>query len=776
MIGKTISHYKILEKLGEGGMGVVYKARDLKLDRVVALKFLPATHVDSPEERARFQQEARALSSLNHPNIATIHDIDEVDGQRFIVLEYLSGGTLKSKIESLQSSAQFLSFTHIAEYAFQMAEGLAHAHRHEVTHRDLKTENMMLTEDGTVKITDFGLAKLRGGPHLTQSGSTLGTAGYMSPEQVRGEDLDHRSDIFSLGIIFFELTTGRLPFRGEHVAALSYSIVNENPLPIDTLRTAVPSSLASIIARCLEKEKEKRFQSAEEIVVELRNVQSPAARTTRKPLKLRWLVAAILGISLIILLYVSLPLKPAPEKEKSIAVLPFVNMSPDKEDEYFSDGMTEELINALSKIEGLHVAARTSSFVFKGKTEDISKIGQQLHVNTVLEGSVRKAGTKLRITAQLINVADGFHLWSETYEREIRDVFTIQDEISRTIVGALKVKFAGKQAAEFVKHSTENLEAYNLYLKGRYYWNRRTEDGFKKAIDYFNQAIEKDPAYALAHAGLADCYNLLSVYGLMPPKESVPKAKAAAQKALEIDNRLAEAHEALAHGIMLYDWNWSEVEREYKRAIELNPGYATAHQRYAIFLAALGNLNEAMLEIKRAQELDPLSLIITTDVGLMYFHNRQYDQAIEQCRKTLEIDSTFSVAHFTLGLVYGQMNRLNDAVTEFKKSITFSGGNPFMLAALGHAYAMSGKTREAQKILADLEKLSTQRYVPPYSRAAIYAGLGEKDQALQWLERGYEEKSVWTIHIAGWRFDPILNSLRSDPRFSALLKKIGLEK
>ncbi len=778
IVGQTISHYKILEKLGEGGMGVVYKAQDLKLDRLVALKFLPQQLLASPEEIARFQQEAKAISALNHPNIATIHDIDEAKDQKFLVLEYLPGGTLKSKVKHLQSSDKELSPTEVIEYGLQIAEGLAHAHRHGIIHRDVKTDNMMFTEDGKVKITDFGLAKLRGSAQLTKTGSTMGTAAYMSPEQVLGEDVDHRSDIFSLGIVLYELATGRLPFRGEHEAALSYSIVNEDPFPIKSLRSNLPSSLEKVIYHCLEKDTEKRFQSVEEIATELRRVQqeiSGYVSTPRKHSKLPWIAGATLVVLAFIVLYLLVPQKTTTVESKSIAVLPFVNISADPENEYFSDGMTEELINALTKVEGLHVASRTSAFAFKGQHQDIRKVGEQLNVSTVLEGSVRKAGNKLRITAQLINVADGYHLWSETFEREMKDVFAIQDEISRAIVNALKVKLTGKENAPIVNLYTENLEAYNLYLQGRYFWNRRTEEGLKRAIEYFEQAIEKDQKYALAYAGLADCYNLLGAYSVLPPKESVPRAKTAAAKALTIDNTLAEAHEALAHVRMLYDWNWSDAERDFKQAIELNANYATARQRYAIYLTAMGRFDEAIVEIKRAKELDPISLIINTDVGLMFYLKRQYDEAIEQYLKTLEIDSSFSVAHFALGLAYEQKDQFPEAIAEFQKAITLSGGSTIMLAALGHAYAVAGKRAEAEKVFTELKALSKRRYVSPYSIATIYVGLGEKEQAFIWLQKAFEERSIWQIHLH-LKVDPRLDSLHSDPRFTALLKKIGLEK
>ncbi len=578
MIGQTISHYKILEKLGEGGMGVVYKAQDLKLDRVVALKFLPAALVDSPDERARFQQEAKALSGLNHPNIATIHDIDEVDGERFIVLEYLSGGTLKSKIKALQSSGQFLPLAQIVEYALQMGEGLAHARRHGTVHRDLKTDNMMLTEEGIVKITDFGLAKLRGGEHLTKSGSTMGTAGYMSPEQIRGEEIDYRSDIFSFGIILFEVTTGRLPFRGEHEAALSYSIVNENPISIDSLSTAVPSSLASVIACCLEKEKEKRFQGAEEIVAELRKVQPELSGTMvvqRKRSPLPWIAAVALVAVALIALYLFLPPKTASVERKSIAVLPFKNLSEEKENEYFSDGITEDIITQISKIGDLKVISRTSVMQYKNKEKSLREIGKELGVATVLEGSVRRAGNQLRIVAQLIDASSDEHLWAETYDRELTQIFAIQSDVAQKIAAALKAKLSPAEKERIEKKPTENLTAYDYYLKGReYYYHYRKQDN-ENAIELFKRALELDPSYALACAGLGDAYGQRFIkFGFNDAW--LDSSIVTSTRAISLNPSLAEGYKALGLAYMAKGGHRKSLEAN-RKAVELNPSYYPAH-------------------------------------------------------------------------------------------------------------------------------------------------------------------------------------------------------
>jgi TolB-like protein/Tfp pilus assembly protein PilF len=455
-------------------------------------------------------------------------------------------------------------------------------------------------------------------------------------------------------------------------------------------------------------------------------------------------------------------------------VLPFATLSADPEQDYFCDGMAEEIINALTQIEDLRVVARTSSFAFKGKHEDIREIGRKLNVETVLEGSVRKAGNRLRITAQLVKVDDGYHLWSERYDREMEDVFAIQDEISLAIVEKLKIKLLGGQKTKLVKRQTEDFEAYNLYLKGRYFWNKRTEKGLMKGIEYFRKAIKLDPEYAVAHTGLADSYNLLSAYSIASPGECIPKAKAAAMKAMEIDPDLAEGHECLGHVNMLYDWKWLDAEREFERAIELNPNYATAHQRHGILLTAMGRMDDALVEIKRAHELDPLSLIINTDVGLFFFFEHQYDQAASQCKKTLEMDPNFAVAHFALGLAREQTAEYEEAACGFQQSISLSGGNPIYLSALGHARAVAGSRDEAQKILSELIALSERRYVSPYSIATVCAGLGEHDQAFEWLQRACAERSVWLGHLH-LRVDPRLDCLRSDQRFTQLLRQMGVE-
>jgi len=750
MIGKTISHYKILEKLGEGGMGVVYKAEDTKLKRTVALKFLPPELTRDSEAKERFVHEAQAASGLDHPNICTIYEIDETeDGQLFIVMAYYGGETVQRKIESGP-----LEPSEALDIAIQVAQGLRKAHEMGIAHRDIKPANLMITRDGVVKIVDFGLAKLAGGAKLTGAGTILGTVAYISPEQAHGEEVDHRADIWSLGVVLYEMICGQLPFKGEYEQAVVYSITNEEPEPLTRLRPDIPIELEQIVDKALAKSLDLRYQEAFEILSDLRKLKKELESRKEK--------------------------LSSTKHRSSIAVLPFINLSADPEQNYFCDGVAEEIINSLTHLEGLRVVARTSAFSFRGKEIDIREIGTKLNVQTLLEGSVRKAGSRVRISAQLVDVADGYHIWSERYDRNIgelccpEDIFAIQDEISLAVVNNLKVKLLGKQMAKLVKRHTQDLDAYRLYLKARYFLNKRTEESLRKAVQYFEQAIEKDPGYALAYAGLSDSHILLAEYSHLPPKDAFPRAKAAVKKALEIDETLAEAHTSLAFIKTLSDWDWMGAEEEFKQAIESNPGYATAKQWYAEHLTMTGQYAEAIAELKQAQELDPLSLIIGVALAITLFcGTRQYDRVIEECQKVLEMDPNFGGALNVLGMVYRERAMYEKAIEAFRKARAFDEGNTWITAELGHAYAASGKRSEAEKVLDELQQLSKRRYVPPDNIAMVYLGLGEKNLVFEYLEKAYEDRSVG---LAWLKADPIFDSLRSDPRFTALLERIGLEK
>ncbi len=781
MIGKTISHYRILEKLGEGGMGIVYKAEDTKLKREVAIKFLPRHIAASAEERERFKIEAQAAAALNHPNIATIYAIEEIDDEMFMVMEFIDGQELR---KLLIANSQ-LTIENCLAYAAQIAEGLKAAHAKGITHRDIKSSNIMVTESGQVKIMDFGLAKIGGGMHLTKAGTTLGTVAYMSPEQTWGEPVDQRTDIWSFGVVLYEMLTGRLPFRGEYEQAIIYSILNDEPKPIADLRPSVPIELEQLVGKALSKNPDARYQHVDEIQVGLKNLQrgfktskikAPPPKATTLRIKRRWLFAGVALFVVLLVAAISLNLlqrtKPK-ARPASIAVLPFVNMSTDAEKEYFSDGMTEELINALAKVKGLNVVARTSVFQFKGKAYDIRKIGEQLNVSAVLEGSVRKAGDKMRITAQLINVADGYHLWSESFEEStVQNIFAIQDGIARAIVDNLQIALAGNPEGKLVKPPTENLEAYDLYLKGRFFWNKRTSEGLQQGRQYFEQAVAKDPAYALAYAGLADSYLLLGQFAFLSPQEAFPKASAAASKALEMNNELAEAHSSLAYVKMLYEWDWQAAEREFRRAIELNPSYATAYQWYAEYLAAMDRFNEALVAIERARELDPLSLIINSVEGYIFLLNSLSELAIERYRQVIAMDPNFPTYAY-LARAYLQKGEYEEAIAEIQKEINLFGRKPVTLALQAYAYNLTGKVNEALKLRDELEEQARHTYVDPYHMAVLYSGLRDNEHAIRWLQKASEEHSGFSLFV---KVDPFLDGLHSDARFTALLKKVHLEK
>jgi len=744
MIGKIISHYKILEKVGEGGMGEVYLAQDTKLNRRVALKFLPVQLASDGELKERFKREAQAAAALNHPNIITIHEVAEYETRPFIAMEYVEGESLKDLI-----SKKDLSINEVLDISLQISDGLAVAHRAGIIHRDIKPQNILMGKDGRVRICDFGLAKAKRDITLTQAGSTLGTIGYMSPEQAQGKGTDHRSDIFSLGVVLYEMITSQLPFKGEHDAATIHSIVNDTPEPLARYKSDVPEELQRIVGKAVEKDREVRYQHSDDLRADLGRLKTELETGVGKALE----TAA----------------EPAP----SIAVLPFANLSADKEQEYFCDGMAENIINALTQVEDLRVVARTSAFVFKEKREDIREIGRKLSVRMLLEGSLQKAGNRLRITAQLINVADGYHLWSEKYDRDMEDVFAIQDEISLAIVDKLKLKLLGGAKAKLMKRHTEDLDAYSLYLKGRYFFNKRTEEGLKRSIEYFERAIENDPGYALAYAGLADSYSTLPDYSSVPPKEANPKAKEAAMRALEIDNKLSEAYAALGT-IRWGDWDWEGAEREFLRAIELSPGCETAHWMYAYHLMYMARFDEAIREMKQALELDPLSLAINRNLGQVFYHAGQYDQAIEQLQKTIEMDPHFSYAHLLLGLAYGQKSMYKEALAELEKEKALSGGwDPFAGAWFAPVHVVMGMKGRVQKALDDFTKRSEQAYVPPCGLALLHFALGENDQGFEWLHKAYEASDSWLRVL---KIFPGFASVRSDPRFKALLKKVGLEK
>jgi TolB-like protein/Tfp pilus assembly protein PilF len=741
MIGETISHYKITEKLGEGGMGVVYKAEDTKLERTVALKFLSPQTLGTEEEKIRFVREAKAAAALDHPSICTVYEIDEADGQTFIAMAYLYGQSLADRIES-----GLLDVGEAVNIALRVAEGLKHAHKRGIVHRDIKPANIMVTDDGQAKIMDFGLAKLIGRTRLTKTATVMGTVSYMSPEQAGGDSaIDHRADVWSLGVLIYEMMTGALPFDAETDAGLIYKIVHEDPEPITNHRSDIPGSLASLVEKAMQKDPQSRYGDAEELIADLESVKSEASVS-------------------------------AGSSSPSIAVLPFVNMSADPEQEYFCDGIAEELINALTQLENLHVVARTSAFFFKGKDVKIHDIGRELNVATVLEGSVRKAGNRLRVTAQLVKVADGYHLWSERYDRELDDVFAIQDEITLAIVDKLKPRLLGGDKAKLARRRAVDLEAYNLYLRGRLFTSQYTQEALKKAIECFEQAIEREPDYAPAYAGLAACYSLLPLMGPFEPKKTIPTAREAALKALHLDDNLAEAHRSMAQVKSYYDWDWKSGEREFKRAIELNPGDAISHIWYALFLMRTGRHDEAIDEADRALELDPLSLYINQSVGHVLCLTNEPDRAISVLRRILEMDPNYSAAHILLGVAHLYKAEYEEAMAEFQLGMEGSSGmEPAAQMMLGTVYALTGRRDESLQIREDLLERSRQEYVPAVFPAVVSFALGEVDRGFELLDKAYEEHDLYLTVL---KRSPQLDILdiRSDPRYIAMLKKIGLDK
>ncbi len=776
-VGQTISHYKILDKLGEGGMGVVYKAEDTKLRRIVALKFLPDRVNRSEVDKSRFMQEAQAAAGLNHNNICTVYGVDEHDGHLFISMECIEGGTLREKLPYAKTNDAIA-------IAIQIGEALQEAHSKGIVHRDIKADNIMMTSKGQAKVMDFGLAKLKGSLKLTRTSSTVGTLAYMAPEQIQGGEADSRSDIFSFGVLLFEMLTGKLPFRGEHEAAIMYSIVNEEPQPIEQYNNNVPSGLTQIIKHTLEKNPDVRYQSMQDVVNDLSLLKIGGTMPSASALLggkrqftgiSKFLRPVILIPVILVLGAVAagiLLLDRGDTIIDSIAVLPFTNVGDNKDLEYMSDGITESLINSLSEVASLRVLPRSTVFQFKGQEAQAQIIGKELGVKAVLTGRVISRGNNLNVQVELIDVQKQAQLWGEQYKRNTTDIIAVQEEIATRISEKLRLRLTGEEQKRLTKRYTENVEAYQLYLKGRYHWAKRSAENLNKAVTFFNESIKSDPGYALAYAGLADAYDILGVLGEQSPMEAFPRAKAAASKALEIDPALAEAYASLGDISIHFDWDWNAAERNFKKAIELDPGYAVAHHWYSEYLTLMGRHDEAIAETKKAAELDPLSLMITTFVGWNYYHARKNDSAIVAFDKALEIDQRFAWAHLWLGESYFQLQRQNDAISHILLA-SQSNENPMILASLGWAYAQAGRTRDAQAILDTLTNLSKRRFVSPYSFTLVHLGIGHNEKTFEWLEKALQERASWLPFI---KIDPMWDSVRDDRRFSALLKKMDLEK
>jgi len=741
--GTIISHYKIINKVGAGGMGEVYLAEDTELNRRVALKFLPSHLCKDEDCRKRFKREAQAAAKLKHPNIVTIYEVSEFKGRPFIAMERCEGQTLRDVIKDDKLSPE-----KIIELVMQITGGLQEAHEAGIVHRDIKPSNIILDNRGRPKLLDFGLATVQGSEKLTKSGSTLGTVGYMSPEQIQGKDTDHRSDLFSLGVVLYEVIAGRLPFEGDTEATIMNSVLNGVPEPLSRYKSGVSGELQRIVSNLLEKDPSLRYQSATGLISDLKRLAKDQLSNSVKE--------------------VSRP---------SIAVLPFTNLSADPEQEYFCDGMAEEIINALTRVEGLRVVARTSCFAFKGKNEDIRGIGRKLNVDHVLEGSVRKAGKRVRITGQLIKISDGYHLWSDKFDRDLEDIFEVQDEISLAIARELKVKLFGGEHEQLVKRPTDNIEAYNLYLRGRFFWNKRLRPDLFKSVEYFERAVQHDPEFALGHAGLADAHAVLSGYDYSMRKEHQMLAEKSALKAIELDDTLAEAHTALAQ-VKLNQWKWSDAEREFTKAIELNPRYATAHQWYGLFLAEMRRFEQSKEHVALARELDPLSLAMIMAQAVVFYIIGQNDRAIDVCREGIELAPDYPTFPMIVGWALVEMGDYSGAIEQLNLVIELSeresseGKDPLDVTVfLGRAYALMGEVEKAREILDDCIQESESKYVPNAGIAALFISLGDTESSFEWLERSFEDKDDW---IPMFSASPVFDSVRSDPRFVSLMSRIGL--
>jgi eukaryotic-like serine/threonine-protein kinase len=741
LTGVAVGHYRILEEIGSGGMGQVFRALDTRLHRTVAIKVLPSTHVGDPDRKRRFLQEARAASKLNHPNIITLHDMVSDGGVDYLVMEYVAGKTLKELIRS-----EGLPIAEAAAYAIQLVGALAVAHAAGLIHRDIKPANIMVTNDGQVKVLDFGLAKqltpagvdsLDAGQ--TISGMLVGTVSYMSPEQTRGEPLDARSDIFAFGSVLYEAVTGQLPFTASSLLSTMHEISVHDPPPPSRLQPRVPAWLEQVILRCLRKRAAERYQSMAELLEALRSGGVRDALETAGASK---------------------------NPVSSIAVLPFASASGDGEQ--FGDGLAEELIHALSLYDDLQVIARASAAAVRGHGLDIREIGRRLNVGVILDGSIRRAGNRLRITVQLIDVKDGHHLWSERYDREMTDVFEVQDEITAAIVDKLRPQLLGTRSSSAARHS-EDPEAYALYLKGRHHWGRRPA-GTMEAIAYFEQAAKRDPTYALAYTGLADAYNTLASWegGVLPPGEGFQKGMSYAEQALRLKPELAEGHAALAYALLHYRWEIPEAERLFLEAIRLNPRYGPAHHWYSHLLVATGRMEESLAESKIYLNLDPADPF--SQLHIMWHHvmAHNFDQALSESGRALANDPGFSWHRIFQGWAHLGRGATGEAEATIRKGAELSGVN-VQLSFLAHAQAVNGSLKDAHRTLERLIAQSAERYVSPYEVGLIYEALGDHDQAFASLEQAFAERSPWLVYLAR---EPRLRHLHGDARFDALLARM----
>ncbi|HEX3253709.1 MAG TPA: protein kinase [Pyrinomonadaceae bacterium] len=803
MIGQLLLHYRVVEKIGEGGQGTVFKVIDTTLDRPAVIKVLPPDLTDRASNLARFEREAKLASSLDHPNICTIFGLHKVGDIQFIAMQYVEGRNVRELV-----GGQPLDLRRALSIEIQVTDALAAAHSRGIVHRDIKARNVMVTRSGTVKVLDFGLAKLiesppasSSDPQLTEVGVPYGTSTYAAPEQAQGLEADHRADIFSCGVLLYEMLAGTWPFRGKTALDVRYAVVYHQPTPITEARGEDSPALRriqEILDKALAKSPEDRYQRIEDMRSDLQEVlrelevdsslgttltdapslKAPppvtASRFWTTPRK----IAAIAAAAVVLILALSLlafrrerPAAVEPDSTiNSLAVLPFTNSDPATE--YLSDGITESLIDSLSRVPNLKVKSSSTVFHYKGRADDPRKIGRELGVHALLSGTVVQTGDDLSVSVELIDVRDDSHIWGERYGRKVSEVVALPQQISRDVSQRLRSRADNMDHAQLTRNFSPDSEAYRLYLQGRYNWNKRTVDGLKSGIDYFGKAIMRDQDYALAYAGLADCYLLLNVYNVTSADDSYPKAEAASRKALSINESLAEAHTSLAFVSYRYHLKWAEAEEHFKKAIALNPNYATAHQWYGSYLAALGRMNEAVVEAKTAHDLEPFSLTIYSDYIRNLYYAGRLAEAHAESLKLMEMDHTFARAHYEFGLVLEEEGKLEEAIAEFKQGLKMMPDNVTALTALGHSQALAGRRAEAEKVIARLRELSKQQYVSPFQTAVIYAGLDERQLAIEWLEKSRQERFNWLPFI---KVDPVFKNLRSEARFVELSKSLGLQ-
>jgi eukaryotic-like serine/threonine-protein kinase len=731
--------YTIESELGHGGMATVYLAEERKHGRKVAIKML-RPELSASVDANRFSREIQIVARLSHPHIVPLIDSGDVNGILYYVSAYVPGGSLRDRLQREGP----LPLADTLRIAGEIGAALDYAHRNDFVHRDVKPENILFA-DGLAVLADFGIATAccePGTEPLTESGIAIGTPAYMSPEQASGEpNVGVRSDVYSFGCVVYEMLAGRPPFQGGSLRATMVQHLTATPAPLRSIRPETPAAVEAAVARALAKNPADRFAAVTEFVAAL-GMDDGAHR-------------------------------PSASASRAIAVLPFVNASPDPDNEYLSDGITDELIGALAKVDGLRVASRTSVFALKGKPQDVRAIGALLGTSVVLEGTVRKSGSRLRITAQLVSTSDGRLLWSQRYDRELDDVFSIQDEIARTIVSTLRATYFADLAPPPSKRYTDNVVAYGLYLRGRFEWNKRTREGIVDGIRYFERAIAEDPGYALAYTGLADSWALQLDYRNVPVAQGLERAKEYARKALELDETVAEAHASLAWVLFIYDWNWKESERSFRRALELNPRYASAHQWYSFLLASQGNQEEGLVAAHTALELDPSSVSVRRSLGWLYYYLRRYDQARTHLARAIEMNPTAEESYRVLGFVLGEMGNVAEAERVLREAVSLPGPKTYATSALAYVLARAGRRVEAEQILTDLTDLATRGYVSPVAFATVHIGLGNLDAAVDWTERAYDERRGWMVYLA---VNPLFDTLVGHPRFEALVAKMGLQR